>query len=66
MQPVSKLILPYDPDYTGHREAAQRHLETLDWLRRRELLLLSHLTSPDIAPKLDGELGEDPAKFRRH
>jgi hypothetical protein len=31
-----KLILPYEPGYTGHWEAEKRRKETKAWLRQRE------------------------------
>ena len=33
---MSKIVLPYEPDYVGHREAEKRRQETKEWLRRRE------------------------------
>lgn len=36
MERNSKIVLPYEPSYTGHREAARRRQETCEWLRRRE------------------------------
>jgi hypothetical protein len=50
MQATSNLILPIDPEYTGHREAEQRHRETREWLRRRERELDLHTDMPSIAP----------------
>jgi hypothetical protein len=33
---MSKIVLPYEPDYVGHREAEKRRQETKEWLQRRE------------------------------
>jgi hypothetical protein len=37
MRQTSKLVLPCDPGYTAHREAAKRRQQTREWLRKREL-----------------------------
>ena len=36
MQRKTQIVLPYEPGYTGYREAARRRQETREWLRRRE------------------------------
>lgn len=36
MERNSQIVLPYEPGYTGHRDAARRRQETREWLRRRE------------------------------
>jgi hypothetical protein len=33
---TSKLLLPYEPGYTGHWKAEKRRKETRAWLRQRE------------------------------
>ena len=33
------VILPYEPNYCGHREAEAKHTQTKLWLRERERLL---------------------------
>jgi hypothetical protein len=33
MLTMSKIVLPYEPDYVGHREAEKRRRETKEWLR---------------------------------
>jgi hypothetical protein len=43
---MTKFVLPYESQYTGHREAEKRHKETQDWLRRRE----PKVVSPSIVP----------------
>lgn len=45
-----KLVLPYEPAYTGHREAEQRHREILAFLHRREEELQDVRRSPPTAP----------------
>ena len=32
---MSKIALPYEPDYVGGREAEKRRKETKEWLRNR-------------------------------
>lgn len=36
MPRTSKVILPYEPGYTGHWEAEKRRKATREWLRQRE------------------------------
>jgi hypothetical protein len=45
---TSKIVLPYEPDYVGHREADERRKETKEWLRLRERELAER--SPSIVP----------------
>jgi hypothetical protein len=49
MLAMSKIVLPYEPDYVGHREAEKWRQETKDWLRRRERELAER--SPSIVPE---------------
>jgi hypothetical protein len=49
MLAMSKIVLPYEPDYVGHREAEKRRQETKEWLRRRERELAER--SPSIVPE---------------
>jgi hypothetical protein len=44
---MSKFTLPYEPQYTGHREAQKQHQETKEWLLRRE----RGVASPPIVPE---------------
>jgi hypothetical protein len=46
---MSKIVLPYEPDYVGHREAEKRRRETKEWLRQRERDLAER--SPSIVPE---------------
>jgi hypothetical protein len=49
--PMSKIVLPYEPDYVGGREAEKRRKQTQAWLRERELELeLASTRSPRIVP----------------
>jgi hypothetical protein len=48
MRPSSKVILPYEPGYTGHWEMEKRYKETKEWLRRREQEIRDRLNSPSI------------------
>ncbi len=57
MLPMSKIVLPYEPDYVGHREAEKRRQETKEWLRQRERELAERSPSivPERAPDPDSE-----------
>jgi hypothetical protein len=46
---MSKVVLPYEPDYVGGREAEKRRRQTKEWLRQREREVAS-VQSPPIAP----------------
>jgi hypothetical protein len=43
----SGLVLPCDPEYTGHREAEKRRQETREWLLQRE----RDSIAPSIVPE---------------
>src|SRR5262245_35423575 len=45
MPQTSNFILPYEPEYTGHREEEKRREETREWLRQRK----RELESPSMA-----------------
>jgi hypothetical protein len=49
MRPNSKVVLPYEPGYTGHWEMEKRRKETKEWLRQREQVR-GRLNSPSIVP----------------
>ena len=53
MRAVSKIVLPYEPDYVGGREAERRRKETKQWLRRRERELAEQSSplAPEHAPE---------------
>jgi hypothetical protein len=46
----SRIVLPYEPQYSGHREAEKRRKQTHDWLARRERELAELHRSPSIVP----------------
>jgi hypothetical protein len=53
MATASGVLLPYDPQYVGHRQAERRRQETDEWLRQQELRLLKPKRgnqSPSIVP----------------
>jgi hypothetical protein len=58
MLAMSKIVLPYEPDYVGHREAAKRRQETKEWLRQRERELA------ECAPSIVPERTPEPDKAR--
>jgi hypothetical protein len=54
MATTSGILLPYDPQYVGHRQAEKRRQETGEWLRQQELNLLEpsrRQQSPSIVPE---------------
>jgi hypothetical protein len=55
MAMMSGVLLPYDPQYVGHRQAEKRRQEIGEWLRREELKLPEpeqRQQSPSIVPEL--------------
>ena len=46
--PMPNIVLPYEPQYTGHRELEKRREATKEWLRQREIELA--VDSPPLAP----------------
>jgi hypothetical protein len=46
---MSRIVLPYEADYAGHRTAEKRRRETLDWLHERERQLADR-DAPSIVP----------------
>ena len=50
---MSKIVLPYEPDYVGDRETEKRRQETKKWLQQRERELAEHWPCivPEHAPK---------------
>ena len=51
MRPNSKVILPYEPGYTGDWEMEKRRKETRDWLREREQQVRARMNTPSIVPE---------------
>jgi hypothetical protein len=41
---MSKIVLPYEPEYVGGRDAEKRRKETKEWLRNRERELANSLS----------------------
>jgi hypothetical protein len=51
---MSKIVLPYEAEYVGGREAEKRRKETKEWLRNRERELANSLSIvPEDAPEND-------------
>jgi hypothetical protein len=46
---MSKVVLPYEPDYVGGRDADKRRKEMNEWLRQREREV-ADVRSPSIIP----------------
>jgi hypothetical protein len=45
----SKIVLPYEPQYVGHRDAEERRKAVSEWLRQREREVDEH-PSPSVVP----------------
>jgi hypothetical protein len=46
---ASKIVLPIEPAYVGHRDAEERRKQVTEWLRLREQELDEH-PSPSVIP----------------
>ena len=46
---ASKIVLPYEPQYVGHRDAEERRKAVSEWLREREREVDEH-PSPSVVP----------------
>jgi hypothetical protein len=46
---ATKIVLPYEPQYVGHRDAEERRKAVSEWLRQREQELDEH-PSPSVVP----------------
>lgn len=57
MLDTSKIVLPYEPGYTGHREAERRQEETRRWLEEREKMI----ESPSVVPNQTTNSQKEPA-----
>ena len=64
MRPNSKIILPYEPGYTGHWEMEKRRKETRDWLRERERQVRDRMNAPSIVPRIRARCGDKAGKER--
>jgi hypothetical protein len=51
MLQTSKIVMPYDPAYTGHRDAERRRKETRAWLEKRERELGFFKDAPSVVPE---------------
>ncbi len=49
MAVASKIVLPYEPEYVGHRDAEERRKAVSEWLRQREREVDEH-PSPSVVP----------------
>jgi hypothetical protein len=55
MATMSGVLLPYDPQYVGHREAEKRRQETSEWLRQQELKLLKPSQGEELPSIVPGD-----------
>lgn len=58
-----EIVLPYDPQYVGHRDAEKRRKDVSEWLNRRERELDEH-PAPSLVPERVPATGR-PAPRRR-
>jgi hypothetical protein len=66
VRPSSKVILPYEPGYTGHWEMEKRRKETRDWLREREQQVRDRMNTPSIVPEAAPVVVTEPEKNDNH
>jgi hypothetical protein len=64
VQPNSKVILPYEPGYTGHWEMEKRRKETREWLREREQRMRNRIKAPSIVPQSEPFVGTEKNRIR--
>jgi hypothetical protein len=64
VQPKSKVILPYEPGYTGHWEMEKRRRETREWMRKREQQVRDRINSPSIAPRSEPVIRTEKNRIR--
>lgn len=50
MVAASRIVLPYEPQYVGHRDAEERRKAVSKWLQQRERELDEH-PSPSVVPE---------------
>jgi hypothetical protein len=63
VRPNSKVILPYEPGYTGHWEMEKRRKETREWLREREQQVIrDRINAPSIVPQSEAVVVTEPEK----
>jgi hypothetical protein len=59
----SGIVLPYEPQYVGHRNAEQRRKAVSEWLRQREHDLDEH-HSPSMVPE-QPSTGQQPSTGKK-
>ena len=58
-----KVILPFEPGYTGHWEMEKRRKETREWLREREQQVIrDRINAPSIVPQSEAVVVTEPEK----
>jgi hypothetical protein len=58
---MSRIVLPYEPEYVGHRSAEERRKAVSDWLRLRERELDKH-HAPSVVPEAAADDKPDKVK----
>lgn len=56
---MSGIVLPYEPQYVGHRKAEERRKAVSEWLRQREREADEH-AAPSVVP--DAPSATEPGK----
>ena len=64
VRPNSKVILPYEPGYTGHWEMEKRRKETREWLRERGQQVRDRINTPSIVPQSEAVVVTEQDKER--
>ena len=62
MRPNSKVILPFEPGYTGHWEMEKRRKETREWLRERGQQVRDRINTPSIVSQSEAVVVTEPEK----
>jgi hypothetical protein len=63
MVAMSGIVLPYEPQYVGHRNAEERRKAVSEWLRQRVRELDEH-RSPSVVPE-HPSTGEQPSPDKK-
>ena len=63
MVAMSGIVLPYEPQYVGHRNAEERRKAVSEWLRQRERELDEH-HAPSVVPE-HPSTGEQPSPGKK-
>ena len=50
MVAMSGIVLPYEPQYVGHRKAEERRKAVSEWLQQREREVDEH-SAPSVVPE---------------